>query len=228
MIMLIHITGWVLFCAAIALLIAVALLMQWLGGFLVTRDVLVRDFTLLDLELASTEMEIDNTLKGIAQLEPATAGKVGRSLKGILYADFLFMPAAYGAIFIACMKVAWKMPESGQVYFSILGWLQVAAWISDIVENIYLLNKTGKIRNGIAGALLPFSMYQRLAVVKWGCSLLGVVSTLSALLYFWISGWYRGESLGYLLVIVAELAIFAVLMRMVKKPGNAWRAAVHQ
>lgn len=224
--MMIHITGWMLFCVAVALLSVTALLMQWMGGFLITKDVLVRDFTILDLELASKEIEIDNTIKGITQLEPDISAKVIRFLKGMLYADFLFMPAAYGGIFIACMKVAYKMPESGQIYFSILGWLQAAAWISDIIENLYLLKKIG--RRGEAGkALLPFVLYQWLEVVKWGLSLLGVVGTLSALMYFWISGLYMAESLGYLLAIAVELIAFVLLMQMLRKPGNAWKAAVH-
>jgi hypothetical protein len=226
--MLVFISGWMLFCITGAVLLLTALAMQYFGGFFVTKDVLVRNFTIMDLELASTETEIDNTLKGIVRLEPAIATKVIRSLKNHLYIDFIFMPAAYGTIFIACMKVAWKMPESGAIFFSLLAWLQIAAWISDIMENIYLLGKIGGLNKGSQSSYLSFHTYQYLEVVKWGFSMLAVVCVLSALLYFWVSGLYMGESLKYLLIIVIEVVVFAVLMKVSGKPGKSWKATVHQ
>lgn len=226
--MVIFISGWVLFCVAAAVLLLVALAMQFYGGFFMTKDVLVRDFHILDLELASSEMEIDNTLKGIVKLEPADSSKVIHALKSHLYADFLFMPAAYGIIFIACMKVAWKMPEPGATFFSALAWLQIVAFACDILENIYLLGKISRLNSEYKPSFLKFPSYQMLEVLKWGLSMLAAVCVLSAFLYFWISGLYMGQSLPYLLIVAAELAVFALLMKLLKKPGETWRYSVHQ
>ncbi|MBA4168362.1 MAG: hypothetical protein H0X41_12615 [Chitinophagaceae bacterium] len=225
--MLVFISGWMLFCIAVAVLLLTALVMQFFGGFFITKDVLVRNFTILDLEMASTEMEIDNTLKGIIKLEPPAVEKVIKSLKNHLYADFLFMPAAYGTIFIACMKVAWKMPEPGVIFFTLLGWIQIAAWISDIMENIYLLGKIGRLNSVYKPSYLSFHAYQVLEIVKWGFSLLAVVCVLSALMYFWISGLYMGQSLKYLLIVVIEIVVFGGLMKVFKNPGKTWKTAMH-
>jgi hypothetical protein len=226
MIMVIIVPGWILFCILLSGVLLTALLMQWFGGFFITRDVLVRNFTILDLELASTEKEIDNTLKGIVQLEPAVAGKVIRSLTYHLYVDFLFMPAAYGTIFVACLNVAWKMPASGAIFFTVMGWLQVASWVSDILENIYLLGKINRIKSEYTPSFMSFHTYQYLEVVKWGLALLAIVCLLSALMYFWISGLYMEISLQYLLAVMIELTIFVLLMKWIKNTGKRWKATL--
>ncbi len=224
--MVIFISGWTLYCIAVAILLITALPIQYYGAFFTTRDVLVRDFNILDLQLASTEMEIDNTLKGITQLPPAASAKVIRALKNQLYIDFLLMPAVYGTIFISCMKVAWKMPEPGMIFFSLLGWLQIVAWICDIMENCYLLGKTGRLNKEYKPSYMRFRGYQVIEVLKWGLSMLATVCVLSALLYFWISGLYMEQSLKYLLMIVLMLIVFFVLIKFLAKPGIAWKRSL--
>lgn len=224
--MIIFISGWVLFCVAVAVLLLAALAMQYYGEFFVTRDVLVRDFTIFDLEFASTEREIENTLGGIIRLPPDESAKVIVSLKRHLYIDFLFMPAAYGAIFIACMKVAWKMPEPAASLFSLLGWLQIVAFLSDGIENFYLLVKIARANAVHQRSFITFGTYRLLEILKWGSSLLAVVCVLSAFLYFWVSGLFMGQSLKYLLIVAIELIAFVVLMNLIKGAGRRWKSTI--
>lgn len=221
------IPGWTAFCIAMGVLMFAAIFMQWSGAFFLTFDVVVRNFTILDLELAATETEINNIIGGISRLPGPAAKVVLRALRNHLYADFLFMPAAYGALFIGCMKVAHKMPLSGEVFFTFLAWAQAGAWLADILENCYLLQKISHAGGLSAPHLFSFRLYQRLEVVKWSLSMLALVCVLSALMYYWISGLYMGSSLRWLLVLVLELCAFVVLMQMARRPGKRWKENVH-
>lgn len=211
--------NWMSFCIATAFVFLLSYIMHAISRLFVTRDVLHKKFGILDLELASSPLELDNLLRGITKLEHLQAKKVFRALRMHLYVDFLFMPAAYGALFIACMQIARKMPEPGMTFFSILAWLQTAAWISDIIENIFLLKK---IRQHEDQALQNtgtnfFPTFQKLQFIKWGAALLALVCILSSLMYFWVSGFYSPASLKYILMFTAEILIFIVLCALPEK-----------
>lgn len=215
--------NWMSFCIAVAFVIAFAYLMQIIARSFITRDVLRKSFGIFDLEFAASELELNNLLRGINKLEPPQAKKVFRALRTHLYVDFLFMPAAYGALFIACMLVANKMPLPGLVFFSILAWLQAAAWVSDIVENIYLLKKIRQHENqSLQGAGTNFfPLFQALQIIKWGAALLALVCVLSSLMYFWIAGFYSPGTLKYILIFASEVLVFGILCVLpAKKPLN--------
>lgn len=216
----IHIpVNWMSFCIATAFVVLFSYIMHIISRSFITRDVLHKKFGILDLELASSELELNNLLHGITKLEAVQAKKVFRALRMHLYVDFLFMPAAYGALFIACMQVARKMPESGMIFFSILAWLQVAAWVSDIIENIFLLKKIRQhedqpLQN--TGTKF-FAVFQKLQFVKWGAALLALVCILSSLMYFWVSGFYSPASLKYIVMFTAEILVFIILCALPAK-----------
>jgi hypothetical protein len=207
--------SWSLFCIAFAIVLATSYIMGLLGRYLYTRDVSLRKFSIMDLQLAPNAKEIVILVNGIYKLSEPSSKKVIRALRLQLYIDFLFMPGAYGSIFILCMQLSSKMPPVGATFFSILAWLQAIAWLCDIIENIYLL---GKIHKDPAESSKPaFKAFQYLEVIKWGSALFGLVCGLAALMYFWFAGDYARESLQYLLIIGIEIAIFFAINWVAKK-----------
>jgi hypothetical protein len=203
--------AWTWFCLLLAVVLLTSFVMATLGRRFFTLDVVLRSFSILDLEWPASPLEIVNLIKGIYLLPAPDSRKVIKALRAQLYIDYLFMPAAYGSIFILCMQVSWKMPPAGAAFFSVLAFLQVIPWLCDIIENFFLL---GKIRpdTGKPGKTV-FRAYQCLEIAKWGLSLLGLVCGLSSLLYFWLSGHYAFTSLHYLLIIAAEIGVFFFAMR---------------
>lgn len=202
-----------LFCIAFGATLVLTLIMGLQSRHFYTKDVIVRKFSIMDLELAATATEIVNIVKGLYQLpDPRQSQAAVRALKGQLYIDFLYMPAVYGSIFLLCAHVSAKMTTIlGQDLFIALAWLQLVSWLCDIIENIYLL---GKIRpDPIRSAPAVHSAYLCMEAVKWGLALTAAVSALSTECYFWLSGYYSPRSLDYLLIIVAEVLVFGAIRK---------------
>src|SRR4051812_24811511 len=133
---MIHITdGWLWFCIAFAILLCISLVMAIQSRQFYTQDVVAKKFSIMDLELPASPNEVAILIKGIYRLPEDQSGKTLRALRGQLYLDFLFMPAAYGSIFIACMMISWKMTHFGHWIFTGLAWAQIIPWILDIIEN---------------------------------------------------------------------------------------------
>ncbi len=214
--MAIHITeGWLLFCIAFAVLLVISLIMAVQTTNFYTQDVVIRKFNIMDLELPASPNEVVNLIKGIYRLPGEQSKKTLRVLRANLYLDFLFMPAAYGSIFIACMMISWKMTSFGHWLFAALAWAQIISWVLDIIENIRLL---GKLKPDIeAPTLTEHKAFQRLEITKWGIALLGTVCAISAVMYFWLIGRYSYNSLEYVVTFVAELAIFFVIGKIADK-----------
>jgi hypothetical protein len=202
--------GWILFCILFGLLLLFTFIMNLQGSYFYTKDVVVRKFSILDLALASSPVELVNIIKGLYQLPPGQSEKAVNALKGQLYVDFLFMPCAYGSIFLLCQKVAERMQLSiGYYIFAALAWLQLVAWLCDIIENIYLL---GKIRpDPVLSALSRHKDYLAMEGVKWGISLTGTACSLSAVCYFWLSGNYSSASLPFIVVVIVEIILFFIM-----------------
>jgi len=210
--------GWTIFCFLLGVITVTILIMTFQGRNFYTQDVVLRRFSIMDLQFPSSPLELENLVKGIFALPADRSQKTLRALKGQLYVDFLFMPAAYGAIFILCMHVASKMSTFGQQLFSILAWAQVFAWICDIIENIFLLiNLKPGIRisnGGIAKAYLIS------VLAKWAIALVALVCALSALFYFWLIGRYSEDSLPYLWIIGGELVLLVVIRLIIARKAN--------
>jgi hypothetical protein len=215
--MQLHIS-WAWFCYALGLAAITTIIMSRQAKQFFTLDVVVRNFSILDLEFAAAAKEIVHIIKGIYLLPQPQSTKTIKALKGQLIIDFLFMPGIYGTVFLGCMHVSCKMTTNwGQASFAILAWLQLIPWLCDIIENIYLLNK-------IKPVVLPSSdsvhvAYQRMELVKWGLSLTGGVCSIAALLFFWVSGKYAPASFPYLLMVIGEVILFFILAKLfVGKP----------
>src|SRR5688572_26724547 len=118
---------WFWFVVAFGVLLVASIIMNIQARYFYTMDVVVRKFGMMDLELASTPQELANIINGIYLLPtdgkstPRTE-KVIRSLREQIVIDFiLFMPGAYGSIFLLCMKVAsvYEAGHIGQITFTI-------------------------------------------------------------------------------------------------------------
>ena len=217
--MALHITnGWLWFCIAFGVMLIIALVMKLQRKYFYTNDVVIRKFAMIDLELPASPREVVNIIKGIFLLPPDQSQKTLKALKGQLYIDFIFMPVAYGAIFLLCMDVSWKMSSVGHGLFSALAWLQVIAWLSDLIENIYLLNK---IKPGVvASSDGAHKAYMLVEVIKWSIVLVSAVCSLFALSYFWLAGRYSYPSLHYLIIIIVEIILFTVAQKLIFKKSK--------
>lgn len=223
MTLLIHDTWW-WFSIAFGIMLLSSLIMGLQGRYFYTLDVIVRKFSILDLQFASTSQELVTIISGIYKVPPfqiknslsVDTNKIVNALKRQIVVDFLlFMPAAYGSIFLLCMKVATKMSLAGEWLFSILAWLQVVAFFLDAIENVFLFQKIKPQPEPSS----PFihRAYQLLEVFKWGFALTGSVCALSAVLHFWVSGLYSEDSYYYMLVILGEVVSFIIAGIIISK-----------
>jgi hypothetical protein len=224
---------WPLFCLLFGVLLLATFIMKVLSWRFYTMDVVVRKFSIVDLEFAATPEELVTIINGIYLLPPPDeqgvvpdCRRVERALKAQIWVDyFLFMPAAFGSIFLLCMKVAEKMEQSDQfvlsVVFWVLAWLQFFGFVLDGIENAYLLRKIKPgSRPSTPGVHLAF---QWLEVLKWGSALVAAVCAVSAILYFWLSGFYSSRSTQYLWVVLLEFAVFVVALKMASAQRKARR-----
>ena len=207
--------SWLYFCIAFGVMLLLHLIMGLQGDNFFTKHVVIRKFSILDLEFPPSAAEMVSFIKEIFTLPPAQAQKTLRALRIQLIIDFLFMPAFYGSIFILCMKVSAKMVYFGHRFFALLAWLQVIAWLCDIIENIYLLNKIRP--EPIISNVAAFKSYEALEVLKWGIPLLASVCSIAAISYFWLIGLYSYNSLVYLVIIAIEIIVYFVIKKTTTK-----------
>ena len=199
-----------LFCIAFGLVLFFSFIMSMQALQFYTKDVVIKKFSIMDLEIPGTPEELVNLIKGLYLLPDPQSKKTIRNLKGQLYIDFLFMPSAYGAIFLLCMLVSGKMLfPFGIKLFIVFGWLQLVPWICDIIENIYLLRKIKP--EPVLSTPKVHKAYLIMEIVKWGISLAGCICAMASICYFWLTGNYSFHSLYYLMVITCEIALFLLL-----------------
>lgn len=210
--------AWCWLCISMGLLLITVFIMMRQARQFYTMDVVMRRFSILDLEFPGSPNEIPAIIKGVYALPVVQQAKTLAALRGQLWVDFLFMPAAYGSIFLVCIKVAEKMNPAGTSLFTWLAWLQLLPWLCDVVENIYLLRKTAP--NVPASTKMVHKVYQWLEITKWGISSIGMVCGLSALLFFWVTGDFDPASLHYLLILVAEAGVF-VGLQFIPSPAKS-------
>lgn len=214
-----QLNNWLLFSVFFGGMLLVTIFMSLQSRHFYTKDVIVRKFSITELELPATAQELVNLIAGIYLLKEDQKVKTLSALKGQLYLDFLFMVFAYGSIFFMCCRVAQKMDTAGHGFFMFLAWLQPLAWACDIIENIYLLQKikpqpvlTGKKQH---------RNYLIMEGLKWGSALLASVCGISAVCYFWISGLYSRASLQYFGIVILEIALFLFILYVLKKKQTA-------
>ena len=210
--LLFHISNnGILFCVIFGAMMLTTFIMNLLGKNLYTLHVFVRKFSILDLQFPASALELATYIRGIFLLPKSLSSKSLRALKGQLYVDFLFMPFAYGSIFLLCILLSHKMNYVGNYIFTILAWLQIIPFLCDIAENIYLLKK---IHPDVkASKPSVHKIYQLIVKTKWSIAIIAVVFCISALCYFWLTGNFSNSSLPYFLVILIILLVMAALTK---------------
>ncbi|MEO8763899.1 MAG: hypothetical protein ABI416_06420 [Ginsengibacter sp.] len=203
------------FCIAFGVMLLVGFVMSLQSANLYSLHVVVRKFSMIDLEFPASSQELISFIKGIFLLPGDLSKKSLKALKSQLYLDFIYMPALYGSIFMFCMKVSQKMTSFGHPLFAILAWLQCIAWLCDIIENIYLLNKL-RPQAG-ESKTIPYPAYLGLEITKWGIALTATVCSIAAMSYFWLVGRYSLQSIDYILIIAAEIIVIFIARKLTTK-----------
>lgn len=207
--------SWMYFSIFFGIMLLVALYMNYQSRYYYTLHVFVRKFTLVDLQSPASPLELATYIKGIYLLPPELSKKSLHALKSNLRIEFLFMPLAFGTIFLFCMQISMKLTSVGHLLFAIIAWSQIVAWILGMIENFYLL---GKIRPDVQpSALSLHRLMARIDIAKWAILLFAVVSGISVTCYFWLTGRYHYDSVQYLVLIIAEAAVVLVFKKIADK-----------
>jgi hypothetical protein len=222
-----YLNAWLLFSILFGLLLIVSFVMMLQSRNFYTKDIIVRKFSIMELEVPATPKELVNVIKGLYDLPEKQSQKSIAALKGQLKLDFLFMPFAYGAIFLLCWRVAHKMEQNfiGFYVFMGLAFLQVIPWVCDIIENVYLLKKINPRIKDVDVKNLDKSeieqnkhkRYLSMEGLKWGIALTATVCSISAVSYFSLTGQYSDNSLNFLLIIAAQTVIFLLAVKFLLK-----------
>lgn len=200
-----------LFCIIFGAMLLTSYIMSLLSKNFYTLHVFVRKFSILDLQFPATALELATYIRGIFLLPKELSSKSLRSLKGQLYIDFIFMPLAYGSIFLLCIMLSHKMNYMGNYIFTLLGWLQIIPFLCDITENIYLLQKL----HPDVKPSTPYvhKAYQLIVKIKWSVAVIAVVFCISALCYFWLTGNFSNGSIRYFIIILIIILSIGALSK---------------
>lgn len=222
--LLYNLNNWQLFTIAFGLMLFVSFIMMMQSRNFYTFHLTKRRFSIMELETPATYAELVKVIKGLYALPANDSKKSIGALRRQLWVDFLFMPLAYGSVFLICLQVSIKFePGFWHCIFLILAVIQLIPWICDIIENIYLLKKIKQGPNindskeALAAKRKSHKAYLIMEGFKWGIALGATVSAISAVCYFWLTGNYTASSLKYLLIALAEIIIFLILAGIFNK-----------
>lgn len=198
-------------CFSLGIVLVIGLLMNFLSNNFYTLHVFVRKFSFLDLGSPATPLELATYINGIYALPKALGERSLRSLKTYLALNFLFMPFWYGTIFLLCVQLSMKFTGSGHLFFLTLGWVQIIAWICDIIQSVFLLKKIHP--KTVPSAQNIHSLMQKIGIIKWILSPGVLVICISIMIYLWLSGNYITSSLRFFIIIAIEIAFFLWLKK---------------
>ena len=206
---------WIYFCIFFGAMLLISFIMSIQSANLYTLHVVIRKFSIIDLQFPASAQELVIFIKGVFKLPVELSKKSLSALNGQLYFDFLLIPAVYGSVFILCMKVSMKMTSFGHMLFAVLAWLQCISLLCGILQNIYLLNKIRPnpeaSRPAVHNAFLGFEL------LKWSLVLTGTVCSVAAIFYFWVVGQYSRHSIDYLLIVAAEIIVISIAKKITTK-----------
>ncbi|PUZ26059.1 hypothetical protein DCC81_17615 [Chitinophaga parva] len=217
-----HAHPWMLFFITWSIMLVSMLIMNHQARNFYTLDVVLRQFSIFQLEFPASNKELPNLIQGIYALPEPMRTRSLRALKGQLYTDFLYMPGVYLSIHILCHEVSRTQHGWGFALFTFLSMGQFISWLCDIIENFYLLRKIR--RRGPAISRLEHKAYQLMELVKWGLALAGAGLGASMLVYAWLLGTVRAESLRVLGWVIVATVVYGVLNAVFNKqrePDNA-------
>ena len=216
-----YLNNWQLLSISFGLMLLVSFKMMLQSRNFYTYHVTKRKFSMMELEIPATPLELVKIIKGLFELPEDEKKKSVSALKGQLWIDFIYMPLAYGSIFLICWRVSAKL-ETHIGYYVFLGFAvaQIIPWLCDIIENIYLLQKIKEGINVKPTGDKQHKAYLIMEGFKWGISLTATICAISAICYFWLAGDYSVASFKYMLIIIAEVIVFALLVKYIagKKP----------
>lgn len=205
--------SWMCFVILVGIALFTSIVMSILARKFRTHYGVTRKFSIMDLEFPSSRRDYHKIINGIYRL-PDSA-KILSALRGNLLVDFLFMPAIYGLIFILCMNVSTKMESDwGEFGFQLFAWLQLLAWLLDIIENIYMLGHLKEVKMDQTFVDAPLRGFKYMVHTKWIIALLGGICSSMVLLCFWLEGEYDQTNLKYLVYLVVEILVALVLTRL--------------
>jgi hypothetical protein len=211
---------WMCFVVLVGIALLTSIAMSVLAKKFRTHYGVTRKFSITDLEFPSSRRDYHKIINGIYRL-PDSA-KILSALRGNLLVDFLFMPAIYGLIFILCMSVSTKMESRwGEFGFQLFAWLQLLAWLLDMIENIYMLSHLKEVKMDQTFKDAPMRAFKYMVHTKWIIALLGGICSSMVLLCFWLEGKYDPANLPFLLIFAIEVVLFVLLMRQVSKVKKA-------
>ena len=206
--------NWPALCIFFGISLFLSLLMRWQSSYFYTMDIVLRKFSILDLEFPATQAELINTIKGLFKLPPENSHTSVKALKTQLYIDFIFTPFAYGFVAILCLLVSKKMSLTiGTNVFVILAVSQILALVCNIIENVYLLSKIKTTVEPSSPA--KHKAYFIMAITKLSCALVSVNCAVAAIFYFWLSGNYTLKVLPYLLIFIGEILLFVICSKII-------------
>jgi hypothetical protein len=146
---------------SLGIIIGSAFCMKWMESDFLSEG---KPFTIIGLELFYTKEKVVQILSGLDE-------KVKTILGYHLYFDFIFMAGVYPGVASLCIMAAQKLKKSVlKKWLIILGILQMAAWIFDILENYFLIKwlKNPIIESG-------FTQYHIFVTLKWIIVLTGLI-----------------------------------------------------
>jgi hypothetical protein len=197
---------WTYFFILFACMLVFSTIMDVLATRFVTVTRVQRKFTIFDLEFTATPAELADIIKGIDKLgDTAWSARVRKALRLHLLTDFLFMFCVYPGIAMLCVKTASKMAGIGEVIFMALAVAQIFAWLFDIIENVYLLNKLRKPEISTPRA---HKMYKKVVMTKWAIAITGSICSVFGLLYFWIVGEFSRPSAFVPFIVLAIIIVW--------------------
>ena len=204
-----------IFFSAFSLMLMTAAIMKVLEQKFMTHHVTDRSFDILDLQFPVNAEEMRMIINGIFRLSPATSSQSVRAVKGQLFVDFIFMPAAYGSIFILCWVAASCLPPGWESFFKSIGLVQALAWICDISENIFLLGHIKPYKE--EEVINRYKLYQFFVYTKWLTAIIGIVCAISIYTYLLFSGLFPVRWYIYLGAVIAAVLVFTFSTRRQKK-----------
>ncbi|HMG16855.1 MAG TPA: hypothetical protein VK590_15470 [Saprospiraceae bacterium] len=215
---------WFYFKIFFTAFLVITMIMMLQSNHFYTRVGSVKKFSMLDLEFPTSSKYMAKILNGIYKLPSEKVSKVLGALRCNLFLDFLFMPAAYGSIFLLCMHIA---DRNNNILFTFLAWLQILAYAFDVIENITILKMIKqspplKIVDFIRDVEdfkepVSFVLYTRMVIIKWIIAITGFMCAFMMMLYFWLANLYNPERLPQLYFLIAEVAVFILLTQAFKK-----------
>ena len=158
-----------LFIFSLGIFLGTAFCMKWMESDFWAGG---EKFTIIGLEVVYPREKVIQLLNSLDD-------SVSTVLSYHLYFDFAFMVGAYPGISSLCMmtRAKTRSPLASKLLL-IIAFLQMTAWVGDIIENMYLLQwlKHPAIEED------TFAFYHFIVILKWIVAISGVLSCVAVFL----------------------------------------------